>query len=244
MKVTKWQFGGQQSSFHNPHHITFHPIQGSSKRGCHRVSDNKLIRRILKTLPTQHTPLAFLSSPNTIPHPRKRNPILLTLCKFPTTSSNAGAKLELTYKNTLSISPTFNTLLKYATTASNLCELEILHTCCLNCGALPTGLNLTVTFALRNVPAEERALAASRGSAVRIMEEAMVSGRSGSVVEESGIAFTFAFSVGVDVREGVWRGEDIFACLRCFVGCVWRVGWFGMVLMFRTRLEGCSFRSR
>lgn len=72
------------------------------------------------------------------------------------------------------------------------------------------------------MPAEERALAASRGSAVRIIEEAIVSGRSGSVVEESGIAFAFAFafSVGVDMREGVRRGEDIFACLTLCWKCL------------------------
>lgn len=79
------------------------------------------------------------------------------------------------------------------------------HSCCETCGALPTGLNLTVTLALGNVPAVRRALAASRGRAVRIMEEAIVRGRSGERGTESGIAAVGRGDWGVE--EGV--GEEV-----------------------------------
>jgi len=50
-------------------------------------------------------------------------------------------------------------------------------------------------------------VAASRGREVRIMEEAMVSGRSGSWEVESGMALLL--SAGVPDLDGVGDGEDI-----------------------------------
>lgn len=65
----------------------------------------------------------------------------------------------------------------------------------------------------------ERAVAASRGSEVRIMDEARVRGMSGEW-EESGIAFWL--SVGVEERGGVGDGEDILVFGGAFVGWWWR----------------------
>ena len=56
----------------------------------------------------------------------------------------------------------------------------------------------------------ESAVAASRGREVRIMDEARVSGMSGSWSAESGIALLLVLSAGVLEREGEGDGEDIF----------------------------------
>ena len=68
----------------------------------------------------------------------------------------------------------------------------------------------------------------------------MVSGRSGSVVEESGMGVGVAFWDGVDVREGEGDGEDIFGL---FSGSFGRVGWClsGIVLILATRLGRLQF---
>jgi len=116
----------------------------------------------------------------------------------------------LTYKKTLSISPTFKTRLRYATTTSKRCVLEILQTCFLSVGALPTALKCTATLGLGKSPAVESAVAASRGREVRIMDEARVSGMSGSWSAESGIALLLVLSAGVLDREGDGDGDDIF----------------------------------
>jgi hypothetical protein len=123
----------------------------------------------------------------------------------------------LTYKKTLSILPTFRILRRYETTCSKRCVLEIRHSCCRSVGVLPTAWNRTVILATGKVPAELRALAASRGSAVRIMEllggvsevgkggrgsYARVRGRSLSWNSESGIA-ALGPSVGVLDREAL-----------------------------------------
>jgi len=71
-----------------------------------------------------------------------------------------------------------------------------LHSDCRIDGADPTALKCTVTLGLGKSPAELRALAASRGSEVRIIEEARVSGRSGEVVRS-----------GICDGSGVWEGE-------------------------------------
>lgn len=97
-------------------------------------------------------------------------------------------------------------------------------------------MKCTVTFGLGNSPAEERAVAASRGKEVRIMELARVRGRSGEE-GRSGIAEVCG-SEGVVVLEG--PGEDILLwwwvvwCLRRDRGdkaeslgrCCSRVKWF------------------
>lgn len=49
-------------------------------------------------------------------------------------------------------------------------------------------MKCTVTLGFGKSPAVESAEAASRGREVRIMEEAIVRGRSGSLCEESGMA--------------------------------------------------------
>jgi hypothetical protein len=61
---------------------------------------------------------------------------------------------------------------------------------------------------LGNSAAVERAVAASRGNEVRIIEDARVRGRSGSWEVESGMALLL--SAGVEEREGLGDGEDIF----------------------------------
>lgn len=91
--------------------------------------------------------------------------------------------------------------------------LEILQTWFLTEGALPTALKCTVTFGLGNSPAAERAEAASRGSEVRIMDDAIVRGRSGSCGPASGIAL--ALSDGVLDLNGLSDGDDILPCLCC-----------------------------
>ena len=56
-----------------------------------------------------------------------------------------------------------------------------------------------MTFGLGKSAADERALAASRGRCVMIIEEAIVSGRSGSWSAESGIALLLSAGVlGLD----------------------------------------------
>lgn len=80
--------------------------------------------------------------------------------------------------------------------------LLILHTCLSSAGALPTALNRTFIFAAEKLPAKAKADAASRGKEVRIMEDAMVRGRSLSGNSESGIA-----AEGTGVGEGL--GVDI-----------------------------------
>ncbi|TLD28925.1 hypothetical protein PspLS_03716 [Pyricularia sp. CBS 133598] len=101
--------------------------------------------------------------------------------EFPTISSNAGANVELMYKNTLSPLPTLRVRRRYATTASNRCAALILHSSFLSAGALPpTGLKRTTTFwSAGNSPAVASAAVASRGSCVSITDADMVSGRSG-----------------------------------------------------------------
>jgi hypothetical protein len=85
--------------------------------------------------------------------------------------------------------------------------LEILQTWTLRAGALPTALKCTVTLGFGNSPAADRAEAASRGNEVKIMEDAIVRGRSGSRGPSSGIAFIL--SDGVLDLEGLSDGEDI-----------------------------------
>jgi hypothetical protein len=82
-----------------------------------------------------------------------------------------------------------------------------------------------VTFGLGNSAAVERAVAASRGSEVRIMEDARVRGRSGSWEVESGMALLL--SAGVEEREGFGDGDDIF--------CIAVVSCYGLGREFRVR---------
>ncbi len=64
-----------------------------------------------------------------------------------------------------------------------------------------------MTFGLGNSPADDKAEAASRGSEVRILEDASVRGRSGSWDSESGIA---ALSVArVAERDGGDGGDGL-----------------------------------
>ncbi len=72
-----------------------------------------------------------------------------------------------------------------------------------------------MTLGLGNSAALERAVAASRGRDVRIMEDARVRGRSGSCEVESGIALLL--SAGVDEREGFGDEADIlWYCCKLF----------------------------
>ena len=108
--------------------------------------------------------------------------------------------------------------------------LLILQTCLSNDGALPTALNRTFIFAVGKFPAADKAEAASRGREVKIMDEAMVRGRSLSWNSESGIA-----AEGVGVWE--WLGVDILMVVGGLGGvmfvCCWK---FSMsVVQRRTR---------
>ncbi|KAG9237028.1 ketopantoate hydroxymethyltransferase-domain-containing protein [Amylocarpus encephaloides] len=106
-------------------------------------------------------------------------------------------------ENTLSLSPTLNFFLNHPTTVSKRCVLVIVTTAFVKIGAEPTALKCTVTLGFGKSPAWESAEVASRGREVRMMEEAMVRGRSGSWVE-SGMAFWVSEGDG----DGGW--EDMF----------------------------------
>ena len=71
--------------------------------------------------------------------------LLRTLKRFPTPSSNPGAKTLLIYKNTESAGLQSSFLRKNFTTTSNLLEAEILKTSVRRMGADPTALKRTVT---------------------------------------------------------------------------------------------------
>ena len=94
--------------------------------------------------------------------------------------------------------------------------LLILQTCLSNAGALPTALNRTLIFAVGKLPAADKAEAASRGREVRIMDEAMVRGRSLSWNSVWGIA---ADGVGI----GVGLGVDIMMAMGGFEGVMFVV---------------------
>lgn len=82
-------------------------------------------------------------------------------------------------------------------------------------GALPTALNLTVTFDFANAPALCSADVASLGNCVRTTEAVIVIGRSASGSVKSGIAgLSGAVGDVEDIRsgreKGRWDGEDMF----------------------------------
>jgi hypothetical protein len=103
----------------------------------------------------------------------------LTIHRFPTTSSRAGAKVLFTYKKTLSVSWTFKDFLMCATTDSNFWALLTLTTSFLRAGAPPTGLKRTATFSRGKPPAVASAAVASRGRAIKTVDAVIVRGRSG-----------------------------------------------------------------
>jgi hypothetical protein len=69
-----------------------------------------------------------------------------------------------------------------------------------------------VTLGLGNSPALARAVAASCGSEVRIMDEANVRGRSGECLFESGMAFeaSVAGGEGLDMLAGCVYSRVVF----------------------------------
>jgi len=84
---------------------------------------------------------------------------------------------------------------------------------CRRVGADPTGIKRTVILARENSPAEESAEAASRGSCVRIMDEASVRGRSLEGRSESGIAGSDGVAEREEIGEGIFGGGSF--CVIC-----------------------------
>lgn len=110
------------------------------------------------------------------------------LHKFPTTSSSAGANVELTYRNKLSVSPTRSVRRRYATTASKRAPAEM------------------VLLSLR---------AGSGGRPVSTSDAVMVSGSSGDSLPRSGmsgLAGVPVVAVVLVVGVGSCAGEDVEGC--------------------------------
>ncbi|KUI53041.1 hypothetical protein VP1G_10535 [Cytospora mali] len=170
--------------------------------------------------------------------------ILLSQVYFecPSIEFSAGANVEFTYKNKLSVSLTLSILRRYATTASNLdvAEMVLLSRRAGRGSADPTGLNRTMTFSCANVvPTSASAAVASLGRFVSTREAVIVRGRSGDSLRSgmSGLAAApvpapvlvlvpMPMPAGAGEDAGGCGGEDMVAirvpwCFedRSWVGC-------------------------
>lgn len=140
---------------------------------------------------TQQRQHHLINLPHAATHASVR--AVLTLHKFPTTSSSAGAKVAFTYKNNDSPSATFSTLLKYATTLSNFCPaLMRLSSRLGGMGGAdpPTGLKRTTIFwsVRREALASARASVEDFGRAANVSEAVIVRGMVGEGEREGMLA--------------------------------------------------------